>query len=330
MAGRASAFADPEIIHLAKTAFVPASADDWYQRRRADAEGAFWKSICAQGPRAADAPTHQGIYAFTADGELLAFKNAGQDAKATREQLKRALEKWNALPVERRKPGAVAIPNRGPLDPNFSRTPPDGGAIVRIFARILDKKGDGYVKGTCDFAGGDRAARDFLWLTADDVKALAAIRAEVGSTANLPAPIAGRILRFHLVDNTRGEPEAWTKEQVRSSALTMTVTAVTPAGVELRIDGEALLATDADAAKADRGYEVKIRGKLHIAADKTLEYFELVAVGDHWGAGTFTEKGERPGRGVLGITFELADPKVPANRVAPQGARDLGQYYGSD
>ena len=39
MAGRAFAFADPEIIRLAQTAFVPVSADDWYQRRRKDAEG---------------------------------------------------------------------------------------------------------------------------------------------------------------------------------------------------------------------------------------------------------------------------------------------------
>lgn len=322
------AFADPEIIQLAKTEFVPACADDWYQRRRQDAEGAFWKKIYRQGPRSADAGTHQGIYAFTADGELLAYKNAGQDVKATRDQLAQALRKWEALPATRRKPGAIAIEDRGKLDPNYSRTPPDGGLILRVHARILDKKGDGYAKGTCDFAGGDRAARDFLWLTADDVKSLTSIRSEVGYSTRLPAKIAERILRFHLVDNTRGEPEAWKREQIRSSELKLTVISDTASGIELRLDGEARLATDANLEKAERGYEPKIAGRLRIAPDKSLDRFEVVAIGEHWGAATFTKKGERPGRGLLGITLALVDSRLPANRVAPQGVRDLDGYYG--
>lgn len=153
------AFADLQIIELAKTHFVPACADDWYQRRCADAEGVFWKAICSQGPRPADATTHQGIYLLTADGELLAFKNSGHDAKSTRKLLKEGLEKWNGLPFERRRPGAVAVLDHGPLDPNYTRTPPQGGLVVRVRTRILDKNADGYVKGACDFAGGDRSVR---------------------------------------------------------------------------------------------------------------------------------------------------------------------------
>ncbi len=328
VAGRAFAFADPVILDLAKTKFVPACADDWYQRRRKDSEGEFWKRVNAQGPRGAGNGTKQGIYVFTADGELLAFKNAGQDVAATREQLATALRKWNALPAERRKPGALVISDHGPLDPNYTRTPPKGGAIVRVHARILDRKGDGYVKGTTVFTGGNKSARDFLWLDAADLKALAAIRGDVGHAAPFPAAIARRILRFHLLDNTRGEPEAWTPEEIRSSGFTATVDTSTRDGTTLRIDGEALLATNADPAKADRGYEVKLRGTARITA-KGLERFELVAIGDHWGSATFTRKGERPGRGLLGVSFELADPAVPANRVSPQGARDPGAYFGS-
>jgi hypothetical protein len=328
VAGRAFAFADPEIIALAKTKFVPACADDWYQRRRKDAEGEFWKKVNAQGPRGAGSGTKQGIYVFTADGELLAFKNAGQDVQATRDQLATALRKWNALPADRRKAGGLVIPDHGPLDSNYSRTPPKGGSILRVHARILDRKGDGFEKGSCDFAGGDRAARDFLWLDAGDVKSLAAIQGDVGHTAQLPAAIARRILRFHLVDNTRGEPEAWKPEEVRSSAWTATVEAATKDGTTLRIDGEALLSTHADPAKAERGYEVKLRGTVRLSPSKGIERFELVAIGEHWGSATITRKGERPGRGLLGITFELADPAVPANRVAPQGARDLMAYFG--
>lgn len=321
------AFADAEIIHLAKTAFVPACADDWYQRRRQDAEGRFWKSIVRQGPRAEDASTHQGIYVFTADGELLAYKNAGQDAKATREQLAFALRKWNDLPADRRRPGAIVVEEHGPLDPDYSRTPPAGGLIVRVHARILDRDGAGFRKGTCDFLGGDKSARDFLWLTADDVKALAPVKAEVGYSYALPPAVADRIVRFHLVDDTRGEPEFWAKEDVRAQSLTLAVATVTPEAITLRLDGEVKLAT----AKADRGYEAKVHGELrYVPATKAFDRFEVAALGEHWGAGAFTSKGERPGRGLLGVAFGLADPTIPADRVAPQGARNLAAYFGRE
>ena len=50
MAGRVSAFADREIIRLAAEDFVPVTADDWYQRRRQDAEGEFFRKVADQGP----------------------------------------------------------------------------------------------------------------------------------------------------------------------------------------------------------------------------------------------------------------------------------------
>lgn len=317
------AFSDAEIIRLAKTTFVPVTGDDWYQRRRTDAEGKFFKKVVAQGPRSPDAGTHQGIYVLTADGELLAFKNAGQDAAATREQLAQGLRKWQALPASRRDPGAVSVGDPGPPDPNYTRTPPAGGLIVRVNARILDTAGDRYAKAACDFPGGDRASRDFLWLTAADVQALAPREPRVGYAYAVPAAVADRVVRFHLVDNTRGEPDFWTKADVRSQALTLTVAAVSADGIDLRLDGSVLLQA------AARGYDAKLHGELRwVPGRQTFDRFEVAAVGEHWGAGTFTKRGERPGRGLLGVAFGLADPGVPADRVAPQGAREAAAYFG--
>ncbi|MBP3959642.1 hypothetical protein J8F10_30725 [Gemmata sp. G18] len=45
MVGRASAFADPDIIRMCQEKFVPVTGDDWYQRRRKDKEGAFFRGI---------------------------------------------------------------------------------------------------------------------------------------------------------------------------------------------------------------------------------------------------------------------------------------------
>jgi hypothetical protein len=332
VAGRAFAFADPEIIALARTKFVPVCADDWYQRRRKDAEGEFFRKVADQGPRKGEGgSTRQGIYCLTADGELLAYKNAGQLVKETRDQLTRALRKWAALPAGRRDPGAVTVPPHGPPDPAYARTVPAGGLVVRVHARILERKGGDLVRGSCEFAGGDKAARDFLWVTADEVKRLAPPAAAVGTRYPVPAKVAERILRFHLLDNTRGEPSAWGKEDVRAQELTLTVTAAAADAVDLRLDGSAVLATAADADRADRGYDVRLLGTLRYRPGKgTFDRFEAAALGEHWGVGTYTGKGVRPGRGLLGVAFGLADPAVPANRVPPQGARVKTEYFGTD
>src|SRR5687767_7356701 len=143
---------------MATEDFVPVTADDWYQRRRQDAEGEFFRKVAAQGPRKGEGgSTRQGIYVLTADGELLSYKNAGQLAEVTREELKRGLDKFRKLPADRREPGGVEVGDAGKLDPNYARTPPPGGLVVRVHARILDRKDGELGKGTCKTLGGDRA-----------------------------------------------------------------------------------------------------------------------------------------------------------------------------
>src|SRR6059058_5304498 len=101
------------MVRLASEKFVPVSGDDWYQRRRDDAEGEFFRKVADQGPRKGKGgSTRQGIYCFTASGKLLGYKNA-QDAKVMLETVKQALKRFEALPEEERKPGAVEVPELG-------------------------------------------------------------------------------------------------------------------------------------------------------------------------------------------------------------------------
>src|SRR5438552_14377686 len=124
---------------MASADYVAVTGDDWYQRRRDDAEGQFFRKVADQGPRKShDGSTRQGIYCFTADGELLAYKNAGQDANVMREVFKQGLAKWDRLPAERRRPGAVKVGEPGRADARYSRTPPPGGLILTAYTRILD------------------------------------------------------------------------------------------------------------------------------------------------------------------------------------------------
>jgi len=326
--GRVLTFADPEIIKLASEKFVPVALDDWYQRRRKDAEGAFFRKVSDQGPRKSSGEngTRQGIYVFTASGKLLAFRNH-QDPDVMRTVFRQALTAWNKLPSSEKDPGAVKIPDPAKVDSGFERKLPKDAVILNVFTRILDKdaKGD-YSHGTCEFTGGDRAAHDRLWLTADEWKGLIPKNPKVGDQVSVPERVAMRIARFHLIDNTRGEPPHWEINQVRKAKLAVEVTRVTEQKIELKIVGDFLLATSADAKKVDRGFDLNLLGTIIVdRAKQRIERFDMVGLGDHWGAGPYTRQA-RPGRMPLGVAFELSPGDTPSDQVPPQGARSLQLY----
>ncbi|MCI0457088.1 MAG: hypothetical protein L0Z62_08925 [Gemmataceae bacterium] len=316
---------------MAAEDYVPVAADDWYQRRRDDAEGKFFRSVADQGPRKGQGgSTRQGIYCFTADGQLLVYKNAGQLPDVMRETLRQGLRQWQQLPAERRQPGAVRVGDLSQADARYARTPPPGGLIVNVSTRILDHEQGTLCRGRCGTQGGDQAARDHLWLTAAEWKALVPASPSQGDRFPLPTAIAERILRFHLTDNTRGEPPMWRRDEIRSQELMLTVEEATSAVVRLRLDGTALLASSADATRANRGFDVRLLGYLRYdRAKQLLDRFDVVAVGDHWGEGPHTRRA-RPGRMPLGVAFELASGRSGADRVPPQATRDLASYFGRD
>src|SRR4051794_14799447 len=92
-----------------------------------DAECGFLEKADCGGQGRIDIITASGK--FVARGEL-------QTGNATTHlrSLEKALKAWAALPASERKPGAVQIELRGPLDPrrNAAKGPPAGTLIVRI------------------------------------------------------------------------------------------------------------------------------------------------------------------------------------------------------
>jgi hypothetical protein len=328
VAGRALAFADSEMSKLASKTFVPVAGDDWYQRRRQDDEGDFFRKVADQGPRkGVGGGTRQGIYCLTASGKLLAYKNS-QDASVMLETLKQGLRRWDALPAAEREPGALKVAAPAKVDRDYARTPPDGGLVLKCYTRILDRDDKGrYARGTCEFSGGERAARDHAWLTKSEWQTLVPAEPRVGQRFAMPAGIARRLLRFHLADNTRGEPNYWSPDDVRKSDLRWTVRDVTDGALDLELAGTALLATEADPKAARRGYDVALRGGLRYdRAKKAITRLDIVAVGDHWGEGAFTT-GARAGRTPLGVFIELSPGTEPADRIPPQAAREVRAYF---
>jgi hypothetical protein len=312
---------------MAREEYVSVTADDWYQRRREDAEGEFFRKVADQGPRKGQGgSTRQGIYVLTAGGKLLAYKNAGQAPDVMRDVLRQGLVAWNKLPPEERKPGNVAVPNGVKIDARYTRAAPAGAQIVSVFTRVLEQKPSGEFQ--CCSGLGAAAARDHLWILAKEIQALSSIAAAKDSRHPAPTSLVDRILRFHLVDNTRGEPPFWSASDIRERRVELVVEQVMPDLKKIRIEGRVLLATDADVTKATRGYEAQLLGHATVDAKlNRLATFNLLVLGEHWGEGAFT-RGARPGRSPLGVFFELASGDSPADRVPPQAARESAAYLG--
>jgi hypothetical protein len=338
VADRESTFANPEIIELINERFIAVAADDWHQRRRNDAVGKFFVGVANQGPRKGEGGgTRQGIYCFTAAGKLLAYRNH-RDTSVMLDEFRRALDKFSKLPPAEREPGAVKVPplDDAKLDRRFTRKLPEGAIAIRVFARVLERDENGKCR-TCAADDGESrrgllSSLDHLWITAEEWRSLVPREAKVGDKVAIPATLAARIARFHLIDNTRGEPPMWASEDVRTNAIALTVTEATPSSLKLRLDGKVLLSTTAesprskDIADHERGYDAGLLGYIEVDRRKSaITRFDVVALGDHWGEGTYT-RGARPGKTPFGIAFELADGKQAADVVPPQASRDIGGY----
>ncbi len=320
-----SSFSNPEIITLLQEKFVPVAANDWYNRRREDATGTFFRDVANQGPRKGEGGrTRQGHYIFTASGKLLGFNN-NRSAERRLAFINKALAEWEALPADERKPQSLTVADEAE-DPRYTAQPPEGGLVLRSFTRSL-KAEAGSPTGlvACadedvDHPGGHFSAFDHVRIQAEEWQALKEI-AESGGGA-VPAALALRLVRFHLVDNTRGEPPFWKLDEVRGHGLTIHPTG--RAG-SYRLEGSAHLET----ADGERGYEVALRGSVATDAAGTPARFDLVALGNHWGEGRYTLEA-RPGKTPLGVACELADGSLRSDAIRPQASGYLRGYYEAD
>ena len=210
------------------------------------------------------------------------------------------------------------------VDPTIP-SPPKGGIVLRVYARIPEKTKTGYRKGSCRVSGGDFASRDNCWMTRSEWQSLIPKEPSVGQSQDFPARILRRFAIKHLIDNTRGEPVMWA--ELRRGKLRMRVESVSDKTLTMRLSGSVLLATAKETCRSDRGYDAKFEGLVtYDRTKKRIVRFDLLAIGDHWGEINLS-RGARPGRSPLGVAFELGDGSDPADGIPPQGARDLSHYY---
>jgi hypothetical protein len=99
----------------------------------------------------------------------------------------------------------VAIIAKGALDARFNPQLPKGELVVRVTSKVLE----GYEKTDNEWRRIFQSSlgRDNLWVRADEHAALA--------KGQLSKSLLKRIARFHLIDNTRGEPPMWKDNEIK-------------------------------------------------------------------------------------------------------------------
>lgn len=288
MIDRASTFASPQVVQFLKTKAIPVAIDQAYQRRQQDTEGEFYRRIVQQSPRKDFGNnTTQGLFMASASGDFLGFTNHRSPDRVM-QMLNDALQKAPR--------GQVAAIVRRTVDRRYNPEPPDGGLIVRVQAKILS----GYEPAESQFQQIFQTAlsRDNLWITKSEHTALASGR--------VPTSLVTRIARFHLVDNTRGEPPMWETAEIQSADMSVR-------DAELR--GRFHLAT----ADGRRSYEATLRGELQVEDGRVVR-LDAVVLGTFAGEGRYTRNAPKEPF-PLAISFTLADGSDIADSVPPQGGR---------
>lgn len=179
--------------------------------------------------------------------------------------------------------------------------PPEGGLVLDVTTKVLGGY-DPKDPGTKRFR--ESLGRDHLWLRKDEADALA--------RDTLPESVLRRLARYHLVDNTRGEPPMWRDDEVKKLDVVLR---------DGRLSGTVRLETSSH----KRGYEANLFGLVE-TKDGRVARLDLVVKGMFWGEGTFT-RGAPPGRYPLAVALRIADGDRAADRVPPQGARGNAKGY---
>lgn len=279
------------MVKLLKERFVPVAVDQHIFRVRKDAEGELFAKVLKQAGRGTDGYS-QGVYLFTPDGKLLAFSNTA-DAKHVKGLLEKALKQFDpSAPL----PKASDVKGDAVLPP-----PPEGGLILDVTTKLLggypanDERGQRYLKSF---------GRDHLWLRKDEVESL--------GKGLLPDSVKQRLVRYHLIDNTRGEPPMWGTADVKKLELTLK-------------DGVLRGRVHLETKSGERGYQADLLGFVEVKGGHVAR-LDLLAKGEFWGEGNFT-KGAPKGRFPLAVAFRLTDGESEADKVPPQGARGNVNSY---
>jgi len=303
--------------------FVPVADEVGRLQRGDDAECELFRGFCEQGHyggRTQPSATRQGIYAIAPSGAFLASCNT-RDAAVVARMLDEALARWRELPEAERYPDAELLERLRAVRRPEDRAPRDG-LVLTVTSRDLPR---------ATAAPGWKANawnRDFAWFDRAQARAFLPESIATGVEHEVPAAMVERLVRFHLVDNVRGQTPPHRKEDVREARLTVRVEAVEDGRAELTLRGRSLVerrgawpvdgfADRRAPAEPELGLRTELSGQatFDVGAGRFVK-FELVAAGTRWGGTQFNGRAGDLAPDGIGFVLALdedADGVAPAS-----------------
>ena len=304
-------FTDPHVQALL-TRFVPAADEVTHGLTVPGVEGDLFRKITAIGHPVHGSTSRQGIYAATADGDLLDSIHpilAGWEPAAIAGMLERALAKWDAIPPEGR-PRGEASGTPPPYFPPNVLLPSDGVAL-QMFARDLPRPSGG-----CgDWR--DRAWNiDHVWLTAEDARTFLPWWTAPGRSTGADPRIARRMARFHFLDVVRGQTLTMERQHVSRAWLKTKVLSLEAGSVRLELRGEfaghqiGSWSVDGDRTRGpqERGLRGRLLGRAVMERGSgRFRSFEAVLLGTRWGGTAHNGRSDDLQPNPIGFALVLSD-----------------------
>lgn len=249
--------------------------------------------------------TAQGFYIVGADGKFYGWNNTHYIPEVIR-FMDSALNSFRRNP-----PKDVEIASTVLNDQYSTRLDPST-SVVRIYTRIRP------IPAGCDELNRG-IGRDQLWIYSDDVEEILR-RSQESVTFMLPENLVGRIVRFHLIDNVRGEPDEWQPAEVKTAKFTAQLV-----GRDSRTKRFAFTGAYAQVTKkTNRGQQGNLQGTFDVI-DNKIANFRAFGQAVAWGESRFT-----PGapQGKFGLVFAMVSTQDQVvQSIPPQAVWEDGEYY---
>lgn len=175
-----------------------------------DAEGAFWKSFCKDYAWITGA-----AHGVTPGGKVLCA-DKGKSSCGGRSVCDphKALERWQALAEDERRPGAVKVDDLQEMDASFPKRPA-GSIILKGYNRPLERGADGRHKRLKEYRDSQELGKNdsnwqtfkdpepgrvWLWFTEEQWKSVVPRDPQAGATCPLPDAVADRMIRLTLLN----------------------------------------------------------------------------------------------------------------------------------
>lgn len=310
--------------------FIPAADEVGRLQSGRDAECRLFQKIAEQGHyagRTQPSSTRQGTYATTADGTLLTSWN-NNDPRFVARKLRQALNEWGRLQAEGRATSGESRLEAARLE-RADRFYPDDGLVLRVNTRDLPREEPQ------EGRWANAWNQDLAWFRRDEARQFLPEALESGQERDVPRPLVERLVRFHLLDNVRGQTGPFPAGAVEEARLSVRITGVEDGAVSLRLEGSTRAVQRGNwpisgyrdmnrPSTQERGLKMDLLGhaRYDLEAGRFVA-FEVVAVGTRWGGTQYNGRGRDLDPGPFGAVLSLAGDSR-ADRVAPEHFRGYG------